>query len=198
LREAIGKINEETGKWELLEPDPRAYDELTEPHDRGALLVAAIFDAFLAIYRSRVADLIRLATGGSGVLAEGALPPDLANRLTREAAKSAQHVLTMCIRALDYCPPVDITFGDFLRAIITADTDLVVEDDRFLSGSLYRGFPTARNLPARHSALVGESPSLVSRRCARSECPKRCTADSPGTAKPAKQGAVPTHPRGGF
>ena len=29
----------------------------------------------------------------------------------------------MCIRALDYCPPVDITFGEYLRAIITADLD---------------------------------------------------------------------------
>ena len=35
----------------------------------------------------------------------------------------------MCIRALDYCPPVDITFGEFLRAIITADTDAVADDD---------------------------------------------------------------------
>jgi hypothetical protein len=39
-------------------------------------------------------------------------------------------VLLMCIRALDYCPPVDLTFGDFLRAIITADTDLVEDDTR--------------------------------------------------------------------
>lgn len=36
----------------------------------------------------------------------------------------------MCIRALDYCPPVDITFGDYLRTIITADTDLVTNDNR--------------------------------------------------------------------
>ena len=35
----------------------------------------------------------------------------------------------MCIRALDYCPPVDITFGEFLRAIITADADVVPDDD---------------------------------------------------------------------
>ena len=36
----------------------------------------------------------------------------------------------MCIRALDYLPPVDITFGEYLRGIITADADLV-EDDRY-------------------------------------------------------------------
>jgi hypothetical protein len=36
----------------------------------------------------------------------------------------------MCIRALDYCPPVDITFGDYLRALITADYDLEREDER--------------------------------------------------------------------
>ena len=35
----------------------------------------------------------------------------------------------MCIRALDYCPPVDITFGDYLRALITADFDLARDDE---------------------------------------------------------------------
>jgi hypothetical protein len=35
----------------------------------------------------------------------------------------------MSIRALDYCPPVDISFGDYLRAMITADTDLVPNDE---------------------------------------------------------------------
>jgi hypothetical protein len=58
------------------------------------------------------------------------LGPDLVNRLSIEAAKSAQHVLTMCIRALDYCPPVDLSFGDFLRALITADFDIVPDDSR--------------------------------------------------------------------
>lgn len=63
-------------------------------------------------------------------MAPGALHPDLVNRLTYEAAKSARHVLNMCIRALDYCPPVEITFGDYLRALITADADLMPEDER--------------------------------------------------------------------
>ena len=106
------------------EPDPDDYANLTEPHARGAILVAAVFDAFLTIYKSRVADLLRIATGGTGVLPEGQLHPDLVNRLAEEAAGSAQHVLEMCIRALDYCPPVDITFGDYLRALITADFEL--------------------------------------------------------------------------
>jgi hypothetical protein len=53
----------------------------------------------------------------------------LAQRLANEAAKAAQHVLTMCVRAIDYCPPVDITFGEFLRAVITADCDVVADDD---------------------------------------------------------------------
>ena len=34
----------------------------------------------------------------------------------------------MCIRALDYCPAVDITFGEYLRALITADIDAFPDD----------------------------------------------------------------------
>ena len=127
LREAIGKW--EGDVWKRQVPDPAAYEATTEPHARGAILVAAIFDAFLAIYERRTTDLLRLATSGSGILGPGAIHPDLVDRLAREASKAAQHVLTMCIRALDYCPPVDITFGEYLRAIITADFDLV-DDDR--------------------------------------------------------------------
>jgi hypothetical protein len=107
------------------EPDPTALDRLTEPHERGAVLVAAVFEAFLTIYQRRSTDLIRLA----GQPAPGvALHPDLVGRLVREATKSADHVLRMCLRALDYLPPVDVRFGEFLRAIVTADTDLVPVD----------------------------------------------------------------------
>jgi hypothetical protein len=130
LRDAIGKVNETTKKWEAAVPDPSAYRTEMEPHARGSILVAAVFEAFLSIYKSRVADLLRIASNGSGILPQGDLHPDLVNRLAEEASKSAAHVLTMCIRALDYCPPIDITFGDYLRAIITADSDLIKEDTR--------------------------------------------------------------------
>lgn len=108
------------------EPDPAQLESLFEPHARGAVLVAAVFEAFLTIYQRRSADLVRLAGHETNVT--GALHPDLVGRLAREATKSAEHVLRMCLRALDYLPPVDVRFGEFLRAIVTADTDLVPYD----------------------------------------------------------------------
>jgi len=130
LRSAIGKENPKTKKWELATPDPNDYNTVIEPHARGAILVSAVFDAFISIYNLRVRDLFRIASGGSGILPEGELHPTLVKLLASEASKAANHVLTMCIRALDYCPPVDIDFGDYLRAIITADADLVRDDDK--------------------------------------------------------------------
>ncbi|MCK4583274.1 hypothetical protein KAU18_08155 [Candidatus Bathyarchaeota archaeon] len=128
LRSAIGRIDEKTNKWVPLEPDPEKILTTREPHRRGAILVAAVFDAFLTIYKWRIADLLRIYTGGTGVLPAGQLHPDLVNRLAKEAAKTAKHMLNMCIRALDYCPPVDVDYGDYLRAMITADVEMVPDD----------------------------------------------------------------------
>ena len=129
LRDAIGKFDPALNKWVAHKPDPTELDETLEVHGRGAILVAAVFDAFLSIYQHRSRDLLRIATGGSGELEKGDLHPDLVQRLAQEASKAASHVLNMCIRALDYCPPVDLTFGEYLRALITADMDLIPEDE---------------------------------------------------------------------
>lgn len=129
LRNALGHTNEKN-EWIPKTPNPSDYLNSTNPHDRGSILVAAVFEAFLAIYKERSRDLLRIATNGTGVLPKGEIHPDLVNRLSIEAAKSAKHVLNMCIRAIDFCPPVDLTFGEYLRAIITADYDLVREDSR--------------------------------------------------------------------
>jgi hypothetical protein len=106
----------------------KVLKDTSEAHERGAILVAAVFNAFVTIYNARTTDLIRLATGGSGILPPGAIHPDLVERLSREAATVADHILRMCIRALNYCPPVDITFGEYLRAWVTADYDLDQDD----------------------------------------------------------------------
>jgi hypothetical protein len=126
LRNAIGTI--ENGVWKRLVPDPLELSRRLTPHSRGAILVAAVFDAFIAIYNARISDLLRIYTQGTGVLESGAIHPDLVGRLADEASKSARHVLNMCIRALDYLPPVDVTFFEYLRGLITADFDLVPDD----------------------------------------------------------------------
>jgi hypothetical protein len=132
------------------EADPKVlnYSVVTEVHDRGSILVYAVYDAFRNIVERRTKDLLRLATGGSGVIAPGALHPDLINRLTVETCKSAKHVQHMCIRALDYCPPVDITFGEYLRAIITADLDYVQNDQLHYRTAFMEAFRRWNILPS--------------------------------------------------
>jgi hypothetical protein len=129
LRSAIGR-----------EPDPADYADQMEPHARGAILVAAVFEAFLTVYKARIADLLRIATGGTGRLPEGEIHPDLVNRLAHEAARTADRLLQNSIRALDYCPPVDITFGDYLRALVTADLDFGSDESMFCSVALVESF----------------------------------------------------------
>lgn len=125
-REALRSylVRKEGAAWVRIQPNPRLLETMEKPHDRGSILVSAVFDAFIDLYNHRVRDLLRIATGGSGRLPEGQIHPDLTNRLAREAAVVAEQVLQICIRAMDYLPPVDVTFGEFLRALITADFDL--------------------------------------------------------------------------
>ncbi len=85
LRDATGTT--EDGKWLREKPDPAQYQQEMEPHTRGRILVSAIFDAFLSIYARRTRDLIRLATGGSGILGQGEIHPDLVQRLAERLRK---------------------------------------------------------------------------------------------------------------
>jgi hypothetical protein len=155
LRQYLGRKKD--GHWESVVPDPTAITKVREPHERGAILVAALFRAFADIYENRVKDLRRIATGGTGMLPAGDLHPDLVARMAGEAAKAAGHLLTMCVRALDYCPPVDITFGEYLRALVTADYDLVRDDDRGYRVSVVSAFRDWGIYPADVRSLSVES-----------------------------------------
>jgi hypothetical protein len=180
LRSAIGRENEQH-VWEQTKPSRTDYQKARDdgaPHRLGSVLVSAVFAAFVTIYRARSADLIRLATNGTGILPEGEISQDLALRLAREASSVADQVLNICIRALDYVPPTDITFGEYLRALITADRDLVPEDTRgyrvaFIAAFRDRGiFPSdVRHLaedslvwldPPLDAESVAAFPALVS------------------------------------
>jgi len=138
-------------------PDPALINRTFEPHRRGSILVAAIFDGFFTAYQTAIADLLRIATAGSGVLPEGALHPDLVRRVSAEARATAQRFLTMCIRSFQYLPPVDVTFSDFLRSIVTADRDLYPLDDAGLRGALVEGFRKRGIYPSMVSSLADEA-----------------------------------------
>jgi hypothetical protein len=108
-------------------PKRRRYDPALPIHDLGAVLLAAVFDAFNTVYERKTARYVRLMSDGAA-LPMGELPPLLQDVLAEEASQLASQFLSICIRAIDYCPPVDLELGEFLRAVITADRELVPDD----------------------------------------------------------------------
>ena len=161
LRSMIGGIGKD-GEWHPKVPSASDYASHLEPHERGAVLVATVFDAFQRVYAHRTQDLFRLASGGTGVLPKGNISRDLVSRLADEACQIAEHLLHICIRALDYSPPNDITFGSYLRALITADLDIAPEDERGYRVALIEAFRARGIFPSRVHTLSVES--LVWRR----------------------------------
>lgn len=79
------------------------------------------------------------------------------NRIATEVSKTAQLILTMCIRAFDYLPPVDVTFGDYLRALVTADYELFPTDDYGQRSALIDAFRVRGIYPTNIASLAEES-----------------------------------------
>jgi hypothetical protein len=131
-------------------PNSKELDKFFEPHKRGSILVAAIFDAFFSIYVRRTSDLLRISRIGGGGMREptdAPLHPDVVARLAETATRIAGQFLNIGIRALDYCPPVDILFGDFLRAMVTADHDLYPDDKDGYRAALIDAFRSRGIVP---------------------------------------------------
>jgi hypothetical protein len=177
---------EATGRGRVLRsrtmgsrPNAKDIQNVFEPHDRGSILVAAVFDAYVTTYLRRTADLFQIyRAGGSTVGID--LPYPLARLLAEEASRWAEQFFSVCVRALDYCPPVDITFGDFLRAVITSDFDLHPTDksglrDAFMQSFRIRGivpeasffsdtaiaWPMAKDLPPIPNLEFGDPNGLT-------------------------------------
>jgi hypothetical protein len=89
-----------------------------EPHRRGEVLVAAVMNAFLEVWRARLVPL----SDGQSYHRE---------RVVEEGADVADRLLTRLSRALDYTPPVDIRFADYLSALLTSDTENRPNDDKY-------------------------------------------------------------------
>ena len=94
--------------------------EYVEPHRRGEILVAAVLNAFLSVWVKRLSTLGEVAPG---FLDRG--------RVVEEGAAIADYLLTMVIRALDYTPPVNLEFCDFLSAILTSDREINPNDTKY-------------------------------------------------------------------
>ncbi len=103
-------------------PSPGALrsTDYEDRYKRGEILTSAILRAFVAVWCARLEEWIREA--GETVRVQ---------RVAEDGADAAQHLLTMCIRALDYCPPVELTFDDYLSALLTSDFELVPSDGRY-------------------------------------------------------------------
>jgi hypothetical protein len=127
--------------------NPRDLQSKLEPHARGSILVAAVFDAYFSVYLQRTADLFRVFRAGGGPANPIDLPGPLATLLADEAGRIAELFFAVCARALDYLPPVDVTFGDFLRAIITADRDLFPSDTYGVRNAVMQAFRSRGIVP---------------------------------------------------
>jgi len=112
----------------LLEPIAQGGDPyldleaFEEPHRCGELFVAAMLNAFLEVWLIRIDRLKRSNTEKQHL-----------DRLlvVEQGSDAADHLLTMAIRALDYTPPTDIRFSDYLSAFLTADMEAVPDDSRY-------------------------------------------------------------------
>jgi hypothetical protein len=163
LLELARQFGESTGRGAALrsaigtDRTPDRFLAATEPHERGACFVAAVFDAYLDVYQQEIADLLRIATSGSGVLPPGRLPPDLVARVADEAVKCADRMLGMVVRAFDYLPVVDVTFGDVVRAVVTADRKLYPDDVINLRGTLVEAMRRRGIYPERVASLTDDA-----------------------------------------
>lgn len=163
LLELAREFGESSGRGAALrsaigtERTPDRFQSATEPHERGACFVAAVFDAYLDVYQQKIADLLRIATSGSGVLPPGRLPPDLVTRVADEAVKCADRMLGMVVRAFDYLPVLDVTFGDVVRAIVTADRKLYPDDIINLRGTLVEAMRRRGIYPDRVASLTDDA-----------------------------------------
>lgn len=96
-------------------------------HKRGEVLVAAVSQTLLQMWLGRLKALLE----------DGPAPLPLA---AEEGAKSAQHLLTMLIRAIDYTPPVEFEFEDFVDAIRWSDMQMAPDDKHGYRDAVLKGF----------------------------------------------------------
>ncbi|HUR21010.1 MAG TPA: hypothetical protein VMZ90_09405, partial [Vicinamibacterales bacterium] len=123
------------------------YDPKLDPHLLGSVLVSAVFEAFMTVVRRKTDRYFRIAGLEPQAFGESPLSEPLVKALAGEASDVAAQFLSICIRAIDYCPPADIELGEYLRALITADGDLEQSDKWGFREALMRSFRRRKIFP---------------------------------------------------
>jgi hypothetical protein len=126
---------------------PVKYDPTLEPHQLGSVLVSAVFEAFVTVVRRKGDRLLRIAGLDARQVGQAQLDDEMVRALAQEASDVATRFLDICIRAIDYCPPVDVEMGEYLRALVTADSELVHDDKWGYREALMRSFRRRQIFP---------------------------------------------------
>ena len=123
MGEELSRVRGQALRRSAEMPPSKSYmndPEYIEPHRRGEILVAATMNAFLKVWSNRLKSLGQIRPG---FLDRG--------RVVEEGASIADYLLTMMIRAIDYAPPVDLEFCDYLSAVLTSDHEINPDDSKY-------------------------------------------------------------------
>ena len=141
LGEQVGAAGGGQLRWSGLLEAGEAWQtdpEFDEPHRRAEVLVAAFLQTLVTMWAGRLEPL-RVDPDGVD-----------ADRVAEEGVKSAEHLLGMLLRALDYLPPVDLTFPDVVDAVLTADRRLAPDDAHGYRTALEQTFARFGITPPPH------------------------------------------------
>lgn len=143
----VGQRGDALRRSAELAPGSDLYNDedwRAEPHDFGEVLVAPMINAFIEIWSRRAATLTPIQSRSV----------DRA-RAIEDGAKAASHLLRMSIRALDYLPPLNMTYRDFLSALLTADAEIESVDSYGYRDALIKSFAAYGILPASRTKSDG-------------------------------------------
>lgn len=119
LRQSI--VIEQNENWR---DDP----QYNAPHRRGEVLVAAVMQTLLDMWIERLEPLVDSRERADR------------RRVAEEGAKAAGHLLNMSLRAIDYLPPTEFEFDDFVTAVMTSDREVAPRDQHDYRESLRQAF----------------------------------------------------------
>jgi hypothetical protein len=123
-------------------------EDWQEPHKRGEIIVAAVTRVLAKMWKGRI-----------DVLANENPSPQL---ILEEGAKSADHLLGMLIRALDYLPPVEFEIEDFLDALLWSDLNVSPDDEHRYRDAIESAFNDYHiKQPDGHPISFGRRPPTL-------------------------------------